>query len=1314
MKIIEELLVFFSRLSGKYSLALLLASLPFFCIYPQTRFSNYTSYDGISGNICTDLLQDAQGFIWIGTFSGLNRFDGFEFKSFRANDSIPNSLSYDVIRCLVEDNQGLIWVGTYKGLNVFDPATEKFESFFHIPDSANSPSHNKVVSMAKSLDGKIWCATTGGGLYSVDPSNQSFEQHWLSKLPGLSPASDILEQIIPLSDGTLLLSTLADGILHYNPTSKNYRAFLPDSLLLKSPISFTRINETDFLVGNNELGLLIFELSTGSFTPLSQILGYHPDIKTNEAFRFMADTDSNIWICGYGHGLYKLNIRQKKLQTIKHNRDIPSSLISNRVISGLELHNGVKIFGTADGLSVLDIYANNIRSYTSLNLPDMIKSEEVYGLEVLNDSICLIAFLNEGVYSYNYISNSFSNRHQVLRNPAVRDTYIQAIHKKHSGTVFLGTNQGLARIELRTNQITLYTPEYNIPTHVDRKRVLSIKSTDNNTLWLATGAGLQKFDLDTEKFTLIPRPEGTSIARSDSFAWNLEFDHTDTLWVCYGYGGLGVFDTKTEEFARFYINQPQVQNQIASNNVKDILFDQNNNPYIATYKGLNHLNRQTNSFNHLGKKDGLSNEVILALEIDQNRDIWFSNQKNIIWMDPNSWKFREYGTDDGVLRKSYTNNSAIRLETGHLLFGNLGGINIFHPDSLITEETPPPLALTALEINNYARTQKKKNPGQIIGRPINRISSIDLKHNQNFLKFKYASLNYSLPKHIRYQYKLEGIDEDWVENGNERIATYTYLPHGRYEFMVRALYTNGLVAESKLLNIRIHPPFYKSLGAKFFYLLTLILLPAMVIWQRGRRLHIQKRHLESVVIERTEDLMSANAALEERQEEIISQAEEILKQKNILEEKQNQILAQRDEIDEKNKKLELHKAKLEEKVLERTRKLQAALEKAELSEKLKTAFLANMTHEIRTPMNSIIGFSVLLDDPELNEETRNNYIDIIKANSQELLFLIDDMLDLSQIESGDLKIRKETFSLTDLLLELSKIYQLKAEEKGLELRRSFDLDDQANIFSDKGRIRQVIRNLLENAIKFTEKGYIDISLSRIDKAHPRAEFSERNPIYYLISVTDTGIGIPKNQSESIFNRFHKVESYKDKLYRGAGLGLSISRKLIHLLEGQIWVDSKENEYSQFFFSLPVGIIEGKAVEDKNLAEEEHPLEFNGEGLKFLIAEDEWTNFEVISSTLRKSGAQITWAKNGQEALSFLQDGMTFDMGIIDIKMPVLDGFEFLKQAKEKFQDTLPPMLACTAFTLSLNPEDFYTKGFTDFLFKPFNPDELLKKITQNI
>ena len=356
-----------------------------------------------------------------------------------------------------------------------------------------------------------------------------------------------------------------------------------------------------------------------------------------------------------------------------------------------------------------------------------------------------------------------------------------------------------------------------------------------------------------------------------------------------------------------------------------------------------------------------------------------------------------------------------------------------------------------------------------------------------------------------------------------------------------------------------------------------------------------------------------------------------------------------------------------------------------------------MSHEIRTPMNAISGFAELLKLPGLNEETLFQYIDIINSNSQQLLSIIDDIIDISKIEAGQIKISYSKINVNKLLNEIALIFNTVAKSKGIEFKFEFGLkNEEAFAETDEIRLRQIINNLLNNAFKFTSNGSITLG------------YIARNNVFEFF-IKDTGIGIQNYKFEIIFERFRQVESGMSRKYGGTGLGLTISRVLVELLGGRIWLDSQIDKGSTFYFTIPSETsekIEGKYLNSKE------KLNYSWPDKTILIAEDEEFNFFLIHELLSGTNAKVIRAKNGKEAIETCQKNNSIDLVLMDIKMPEIDGYEAAKIIKS-FRPKLP-IIAQTAYAMSEDRSKALKAGCDDYISKPLNKNRLLSMISSSI
>jgi signal transduction histidine kinase len=358
--------------------------------------------------------------------------------------------------------------------------------------------------------------------------------------------------------------------------------------------------------------------------------------------------------------------------------------------------------------------------------------------------------------------------------------------------------------------------------------------------------------------------------------------------------------------------------------------------------------------------------------------------------------------------------------------------------------------------------------------------------------------------------------------------------------------------------------------------------------------------------------------------------------------------------------------------------------KAEESDKLKSAFLANMSHEIRTPLNGIMGFSSLLKDPDLPREKAERFIHIIDSSGQQLLNIINDILDISKIEAGQMSISLEVANVNEILQELLQQFTIEAESKNLNLILNSDhLDENIVIHTDENRLRQVFCNLLSNAIKFTSKGKIEFGLSMKDH---QIEFY----------VKDSGIGIALDDQSIIFEPFRKLESTKSQLYGGTGLGLAISKAWVEKLGGNLRLQSDPNQGSTFLFTIPYP--ENTESNNQTFTQSTSSPVDNSKQKTVLVAEDEIFNFYYIEELLKPLKVKTLHAKNGLEAVEMAKSNPEISLILMDIRMPEMDGLEATRLIKK--MRPLLPVIAQTAYASIEDRENAKASGFDYYLSKP--------------
>ncbi|OYT17097.1 MAG: hybrid sensor histidine kinase/response regulator [Bacteroidetes bacterium 4572_77] len=375
--------------------------------------------------------------------------------------------------------------------------------------------------------------------------------------------------------------------------------------------------------------------------------------------------------------------------------------------------------------------------------------------------------------------------------------------------------------------------------------------------------------------------------------------------------------------------------------------------------------------------------------------------------------------------------------------------------------------------------------------------------------------------------------------------------------------------------------------------------------------------------------------------------------------------------------------------------LKSALEKARESDRLKSAFLSNMSHEIRTPMNGILGFTGLLKDPQLSGDEQHRYLEIIERSGHRMLSTINDIIDISRIEAGQVEVVKMEISINKLLDEQYDFFNPEAESKGLELIYYPTLSaGEAFIITDKHKLEGILSNLIKNALKFTKHGKVTFGCALVN-----------NSTELEIFVTDTGIGIPQSRLEAIFNRFEQADIEDSNVYEGSGLGLTISKSYVEMLGGNIRVSSKEAYGSSFKFTIPY-LKKIQKEQKVDAAKKDQKIALKK--LSIIVAEDDKPSKFFFKEIFMHTFEELIFTSSGRETIDLCKENPEIDFILMDIKMPNINGYDATREIR-KFNNKVI-IIAQTAFAMSGDKEKAIDAGCNDYITKPIDRNSLLERL----
>ncbi len=1237
--------------------------------------NSFNENAGLSHSNVKAITQDSTGFIWIGTYDGLNRFDGHEFKLYRSNSSNLLCLQSNVINALLTDQNNDLWVATNRGLSLYNRMKDNFTPYLY-EDSLTIGQYD-IVHITEAGNRHFYLTINFIGILDYNADTKEKKIYAYEKDNNKSINSNRVLSTFIDSRKNLWVTTLDSGICVRPYGQENFIRFKheednPFSLPSNDVHSIAEDAESNIWIGCNYGGLSRIHLDDLSDKKFENYFTYttQPNgLLSDNIRKITTDSDNNLWI-GTKEGMISV-FNGRQFQNISiDDCDFDYGGI-NEVNCFFEDSESNIWVGTDHGGAHLISRSNP--GFTTITSDEKSKNNIWEFAEDRSGNIW-VATDGAGLKCYYQASRGWIN--YSTQNTNLKTDKVLSVFIDSDDNIWIGTwAGGFSKFDIDNKSFDTYTV---LNSDLSDNNVFDITEDFQGNLWIATYNGINKFNRNTKSFKVFTPDNSDLIHRQTEV---IKTDSKGNILIG-NIIGFNILDPLTEQF-KTYIHDPDNKPSLSDNFITSIFEENDSIIWITTANGLNKFNRNTEIFTSYFIEDGLPSNMVYGIEKDDSSCFWISTYKGLSRFDPIKNSFKNYTHYDGIQSDKFVKKSHLKTRSGLIYFGGISGYNIIDISKLV--EKTPRLVFTELIIKN-ATVNPDDHTG-ILENNFTYTHRISLKPEYRNFNIKFTAIDFINQMNQRYAYKLEGFEEDWNFIGNQHIISYTNLNPGEYKLLLTTSTGTFLNHENTItLTIEILPAWWETLLFKIA--VVCVVMSIIYLLYRLRTIHLrkQKSTLTKEVQKRTLELSDANAELLRKQEQIENAYVQ-------LEESKDEILTQ-------NEELEKHKNHLEKLVAQRTKKLEEALERAEESGRLKSAFLANLSHEIRTPMNAISGFSYLLKEPDSEDEEREGYIDLIISNCETLNVLINDIIDISLIESDQIKIEKNHFYVNPIIVEIIEYCELK-RNKSIQIifDNQYDTDDLV-LVSDAVRFRQIVSNLLTNAYKYTDKGTINIGYKKHD-----------NEIRFY--VKDTGIGISKEEFENIFNEFHKIENRNTKVYRGVGLGLSICKSLLEKMGGKIWLESKVNVGSTFYFSLPNGFI-AKSNTQKNIKAKSVTVHYDFSGLSILIVEDESANSMLMEKMLRKTHVTIHHVGDGKAAVDFvsaLQDRSNLII-LMDIKLPVMDGIQAFNIIRKKYKDI--PIIAVTAYSSENEKADIMKNNFEAYITKPIKRKLLLEAIQANM
>ncbi len=1081
---------------------------------PKPRFEHLTNRDGLSQNTVFAIEQDRQGFLWLGTKVGLNRYDGYDFKIYAHDPYNPDTLAKGFVRVVLEDRGGALWIGTYDGgLDRFDPATETFTHYRHDPADPSSLTNDDVRAIFEDRAGTLWVGTRRGGLNRFEPESRTFTHFRHDPEVPSSLADDDVRAIFEDSSGKLWIGTQG-GLARFDGGGRFTRfRHDPDDFgsLVEDRVRVICEDRPGRLwIGTNG-GLDRFDPATGSFTHYRHDPGDPRSLSGDRVRSCHVDRSGRLWI-GTRAGLDRLD--GEGFSHYRHDPDDPSSLSDAAVYSIHEDRSGGLWIGTYNGgLNRFDPDAevflhvrHDPRDSSSLG------GSQVTSLHADRSGRLWAGTFGGGVgrIAADQLESAFIHyRHDPQDPVSLADDRVRAVLEDRAGRLWVGLySAGLERLDPAAAGFIHYRHDRRDPASLSSDYVRCLFEDQAGRLWIGTqGGGLNRFD-GAAGFTRYRNdPKRPSSLAHDGIL-TISQDRAGTLWVgTYG-GGLERFDDQAETFSH-YRHDAQDPRSLSHDAVSAILEDRAGRLWVGTYGGgLNRLDRvapdrvapdrvapdrvgpdgQTAvpaTFVHYTKADGLGDNTVFGILEDRLGRLWISTNRGLARFDPDAERWTGYDVRDGLQGVEFNQGAADRGRHGEMYFGGDSGFNVFFPERFEDNAYVPPVVLTSFKV--FEREID-------LGPSSSHLEQIDLEFEDNFFAFEFAVLNFRRPDRNRYRYRLEGLDEDWVDPGARRYASYTNVPPGEYLFRVKGSNNDGLWnEEGTSVRLQIHPPPWRSWWAYGIYLAALVAAVAA-----GARWHRSRRERSRAVAEHEREIHRRLRQADRQKSELIG------------------------ELEAKNTELE--------------------------------RFTYTVSHDLKSPLLTIKGFLGLVrKDASAGDEKRLEHdLERLEAAADKMTGLLDDLLQLSRV--GRQVNTLGPVAMASLASEAVSLLAAEIAERGVEVEIA---PGMPRVVGDSNRLVQVIQNLLQNAIKYMGS---QPSPRVVIGARPAGDGDE--PVFF---VRDNGLGIEPDDRDKVFGLFQRL----DKGGEGTGVGLALVKRIVEVHGGRIWVESEGRfQGSTFCFTLP--------------------------------------------------------------------------------------------------------------------------------------------------
>ncbi len=842
------------------------------------HFQRLSVEDGLSSSEINHILQDHHGFMWFATQEGLNRFDGYRFKEFSHNPGDPKSLSDNWIWTILEDSAGVIWVGTGNGLNRFNPVDQTFTSFSHDSANPHSLSHNRVRVLCEDSNGTLWIGTDGGGLnrYNPDSEEKPFTRFTHLEDDPTSLSNNSLRCLLPDGNGGLWVGSNGGGLSRFQSGRFTHFRYDPDdptSLSDNSVISLLKDKQGALWVGTIEGGLNRLDpgnIDSGHFQHFRHDPKNPRSLASNSVQALYQDNQGSLWVAT-DNGLDEWQEDSASFTHYRHDPLSTSSLSENRVTALFQDRGGVLWVGTGNGLNKWNATTGFFQHYRQNNDGSGLSSNFVNGFhEGKNKELWIVTY--NGLNRLDRQTGTYRTyRHDPKDENSLSENRTYSLLIDSQDMLWVGTLRGgLNRFNPADESFQRFRHDPNRGDSLSANAVPCIYEDPQKRLWVGTyRGGLNLLNRETGGFTRYRHDSNIPTSLSNDRVLDIVADSNSVLWICTDGGGFNRFDPATETFTS-YRHDPRQGESISNDRVWVVHESRAGDLWLGTFNGLNRWMAADRAahrplFQRYDKqKSGLPSSVIYAILEDDDGNLWIGTNQGLAKLEPGTGQVRNYDVDRGLQGREFNAGAYFKSADGEMFFGGLNGFNAFYPDQIFENRIAPPVLLTAF---------RKFNREVSLDEPITNVDQINLSYRDTVVAFEFTALDYSAPEKNHYRHQLVGFDQDWQDQGDIRLATYTNLAPGSYTFKVKASNNDGFWNEEGLsVAVIVSKPPWRTPGAYLIY--TLAGLGAVLLI--FKRLHTRKLAYETSLGKVTEEADRHKRDLARqsiRNEELLNQLE---------------------------------------------------------------------------------------------------------------------------------------------------------------------------------------------------------------------------------------------------------------------------------------------------------------------------------------------------------------------------------------------------------------------------------------------------------